>query len=366
MDEIAIGVERRPGLVPDLDIDARRDRPRARRARRASPLRPRPVVAASPTHLQEVAVQAIDVARLESLIGSERMSRFERIAEEAQAALAGRAIININSTAEGRRRRGAAADAARVRPRRRDRRALAGHRGRRGVLRDHQAHPQRPVRLSGRRRPARRRRARGATRACSAATRRAPRAGPTEATCILIHDPQTAGTGRGARRRGRQGRVALPRRASTSRTSGRSARGSSSAPTSRRSTPRGLCEAARSRHRSAAGPSACHPARRSIRSPPRTSRCPRATSGSHLGYVGLLDGDGRRRRSRSRAATGRQAGSPGTRTSSRAVRRRPPDAPLVVQASRWDRMKDMAGVMDGFAEHVDPSRGAHLVLAGPA
>jgi trehalose synthase len=29
-------------------------------------------------------------------------------------------------------------------------------------------------------------------------------------------------------------------------------------------------------------------------------------------------------------------------------------------------MKDMAGVMRGFAEHVDPALGAHLVLAGPA
>jgi trehalose synthase len=40
----------------------------------------------------------------------------------------------------------------------------------------------------------------------------------------------------------------------------------------------------------------------------------------------------------------------------------PPHAPLVTQVSRWDRMKDMPGVMAGFAEHVDD---AHLVLAGP-
>ena len=44
----------------------------------------------------------------------------------------------------------------------------------------------------------------------------------------------------------------------------------------------------------------------------------------------------------------------------------PADAPLVVQVSRWDRMKDMAGVMRGFVEHVDGDRDAHLVLAGPA
>jgi trehalose synthase len=43
----------------------------------------------------------------------------------------------------------------------------------------------------------------------------------------------------------------------------------------------------------------------------------------------------------------------------------PPDAPLVVQVSRWDRLKDMAGVMTAFAEHVEPGLGAHLLLAGP-
>ncbi len=38
--------------------------------------------------------------------------------------------------------------------------------------------------------------------------------------------------------------------------------------------------------------------------------------------------------------------------------------PLVVQVSRWDRLKDHMGVMLGFAEHV-VSPDAHLVLAGP-
>ena len=46
----------------------------------------------------------------------------------------------------------------------------------------------------------------------------------------------------------------------------------------------------------------------------------------------------------------------------------PPSAgtPLVVQVSRWDRMKDMAGVLHGFVAGVRPETGAHLVLAGPA
>jgi trehalose synthase len=44
----------------------------------------------------------------------------------------------------------------------------------------------------------------------------------------------------------------------------------------------------------------------------------------------------------------------------------PPDAPLVVQASRWDVWKDMRGVMAGFAEHLADLTGTHLVLAGPS
>jgi trehalose synthase len=41
-----------------------------------------------------------------------------------------------------------------------------------------------------------------------------------------------------------------------------------------------------------------------------------------------------------------------------------PEAPLVVQISRWDRLKDMAGVLRGFADHVADER-AVLALVGP-
>lgn len=43
----------------------------------------------------------------------------------------------------------------------------------------------------------------------------------------------------------------------------------------------------------------------------------------------------------------------------------PVDAPLVVQVSRWDRLKDPLGVMRGFVSHVRPND-AHLMLAGPS
>jgi trehalose synthase len=43
-----------------------------------------------------------------------------------------------------------------------------------------------------------------------------------------------------------------------------------------------------------------------------------------------------------------------------------PDDPMVLQVSRWDRLKDPLGVIQGFAEHVAPETDAHLVYAGPA
>jgi trehalose synthase len=43
----------------------------------------------------------------------------------------------------------------------------------------------------------------------------------------------------------------------------------------------------------------------------------------------------------------------------------PADVPLVVQISRWDALKDMAGVLEGFAARVADRTDAHLVLAGP-
>ncbi len=85
-----------------------------------------------------------------------------------------------------------------------------------------------------------------------------------------------------------------------------------------------------------------------------------------LGYAGLLTGDGTipavpfTRRDGSAGWINRhtdllQTGSPP-----------PPDVPLVVQVSRWDRIKDMPGVLNGFVEHVDTDLGAHLLLVGPA
>jgi trehalose synthase len=74
-----------------------------------------------------------------------------------------------------------------------------------------------------------------------------------------------------------------------------------------------------------------------------------------LGAAGLIAGDGAEPDAR-------------VRHEADVVREGPPPdpaVPLVVQVSRWDRMKDMAGVLEGFAQHVHAAP-AHLVLAGPA
>jgi len=43
----------------------------------------------------------------------------------------------------------------------------------------------------------------------------------------------------------------------------------------------------------------------------------------------------------------------------------PADAPLILQVSRWDPLKDPIGVIQGFATRADALEGVHLMLAGP-
>lgn len=84
-----------------------------------------------------------------------------------------------------------------------------------------------------------------------------------------------------------------------------------------------------------------------------------------LQYVGLLAGGGDEavgtfaRREGSRGRITRRVDLLGTGPAP------PADAPVVLQASRWDALKDMPGVLTGFADHVVDRTDAHLVLAGP-
>lgn len=80
-----------------------------------------------------------------------------------------------------------------------------------------------------------------------------------------------------------------------------------------------------------------------------------AVVGAVVGHIGLV-------------ACGRPAAVDGVRRHADILHAGPlppPEAPLVVQVSRWDRLKDMVGVMRGFTDHVPDELGAHLALVGP-
>ncbi len=83
-----------------------------------------------------------------------------------------------------------------------------------------------------------------------------------------------------------------------------------------------------------------------------------------LTYVGLLTGERREpaHRCTHRDGTKGYVRQPVDMVTGSAP---PPDVPVVLQASRWDAMKDMQGVMRGFAAHLVGTSDAHLILAGP-
>ncbi len=315
------------------------------------------------TTLQEVEVQALDVARLESLIGRERMIEFERIADEAQAALAGRTILNINSTAKGggvaemlqtllAYVRGAGIDARWLviegseeffAITKRIHNGIYGSPGDGGPLGD-------------------------AERRCYEEVLRRNadelRALVRPGDLVLIHDAQPLG-------------LAADLKSAGANVAWRSHIGRDDANDfSERAWEfiRPYLEAVDVVVVSKASfaPPFCAPEMVHVIAPsidpfsaknePMSPRNVRLA----LGYVGLIDGDG----SPPVVPFTRRDGSPGRINRHVDVLQSGPSpsaqAPLVVQASRWDRLKDMAGVMEGFAYNVDPSLGAHLILVGPA
>jgi trehalose synthase len=83
---------------------------------------------------------------------------------------------------------------------------------------------------------------------------------------------------------------------------------------------------------------------------PKNRALPPARVRALLAGVGLLEGG---------------AGDPSMRAIVGGAPPIPPGEPLVLQVSRWDRLKDMGGVMQGFAEHVCGRSDARLALVGP-
>jgi trehalose synthase len=312
--------------------------------------------------LHEVQVQAIDMARMAPLIGAERMSTTEKVAEVAQSALSGRAVININSAAAGggvaemlvsllAYVRGAGIDArwlviqgdhAFFEITKRIHNGLYGGPGDGGPLGEpERRHYERVLHANA--------------NELLALVRRGD--------IVVLHDPQPAGlagvlAGAGARviwrcHIGCDVPNEWTRRAWDFL----------------RPYLDGVQDYVVSRAAFAPPwtdgeaitviPPSIDPF--SPKNQPMSHRTVRMT----LGYVGLL-GDGG---APPDVPFARRDGSPGRINRHADILQTgpppPPQAPLVLQVSRWDRLKDMAGVMAGFAEHVDPGLGAHLVLAGP-
>ena len=316
------------------------------------------------THrLREVDVQAFDAARLEPLIGPARVNAFEEAAESVQSALAGRAVWNVNSTAVGggvaemlqtllAYVRGAGVDARWLviegdaeffAITKRIHNGLYGSPGDGGPLgADEHRHYEAVLRRNA--------------EELLALVR--------PGDLVVVHDPQPAGLAEAVMHAG----ATVIWRSHVGR-----------------DAPNEWTERAWEFLRPYLDEIGAYVVSRSAFAPPwaeagRTHVIPpsidpfsaknepmsRRNVRMALAYVGVLDGDGRP----PVVPFTRRDGSPGRINRHVDVVRSGPavrwDAPFVLQASRWDWMKDMAGVMEGFAEHVDPSLGAHLVLAGPA
>jgi trehalose synthase len=305
----------------------------------------------------------MDATRLEPLIGVERMARFEQAAEIARETLAGSSVLNVNSTGVGggvaemlqtllAYARGGGIDArwlviegdpAFFAITKRIHNGLYGSAGDGGELGQ-----------------AERRHYEDVLRANAHELRAVIRPGDV----VLIHDPQPAGLVTAARSAG--ARVVWRCHVGIDDPNEWSDR----AWAFLRPYLEEVNAIVASRSAFAppwADPAQVHVIRPSI-DPFSAKNEPISTRNAQLtlSYVGLLDGG---IETPPAVPFTRRDGSPG-RINRRVdiVQTGPPvpaDVPLVVQVSRWDRMKDMAGVMRGFVEHVEPSLGAHLLLCGP-
>ena len=278
--------------------------------------------------------------------------------EEARRLLDGRVVWNVNSTAQG----GGVVELLRplvaLRARRRGRRPLARDRGHAGVLHDHQAHPQPPARLRGRRRPAGRG-ARGAsTSRCWTRTSTEVADRVREGDVVIVHDPQPAGMLEAFRAAGAARDLALPRRRRTSRTTSCARPGRSCVPTS---PPAEVYVFSREafvwegldRDRVAVIPPSID-----VFSPKNVDLDP-DTVRAVLQASGLVAGGDEAESPRSSDTTARRAASSGAPSWSRSS----PWARTCRSCSRsraGTPLKDPLGVIRGFAEHVPADDRAHI------
>lgn len=308
---------------------------------------------AVPGHLREVALPPVDPERLAPIIGRERLDRLGERAASARQTLAGRSVVNVNSTAAG----GGVAEmlypllgyarAYGIDARwlviggepgffevtKRIHNGLYGGDGDGGALGEaERAAYERPL--------------------AAAASALAEAVAPADV--LVLHDPQTAGLI--PRLRGRVGTIVWRCHVGYDGTSPWVERswaflepylaGVDAVVFSRRSfVPAFLAGA-----RVAVVPPSIDPFTA------KNEDLPDDLVRRILAATGLVAGDGALPEGLplERVALVRDGAAPAARD------------PLVVQVSRWDRMKDMVGVMRAFAEGVELALGAHLVLAGPA
>ena len=312
--------------------------------------------------MREVAVQAIDAERLGPLIGAERMAAYEAAAVRARALLDGRSVVNVNSTATGggvaellesllAYARGAGidarwlvieGDAAFFAITKRIHNWIYGTPGDGGPLgAAERRHYERVAQRNA--------------RELQATVR--------PGDVVLLHDPQPAGLAPALRRAGVT--VVWRCHIGCDVANDWTARGWDFL----RPYVEEVDAVVVSRTAFAppwADPARVHAIPPSI-DPFSAKNQPMDAAQVHdaLVYVGMLAGEA----DGPHVAFTRRDGSPGRINRHADVLQTgpppPPDAPLVVQVSRWDRLKDMPGVMRAFAEHVDPGLGAHLLLAGP-
>jgi trehalose synthase len=314
--------------------------------------------------LHEVEVEAIDAVRLEPLIGAERMAHFERAAEAARDSLSGGSVWNVNSTAAG----GGVAEMLQMLL---SYARCAGIDARWLVIKGDPSFFAITKRIhnglygspgdGGDLGPAERRHYEGILRANADQLLALIRPGDV----VIVHDPQPAGLVAAAKSAGARVvwrcHVGLDHPNDWSERAWEFLRPY-------------LADAdAIVVSRAAFAPPWADPARvhviRPSIDPFSAKNEPVSIDNARLAlaHVGLT---GAAAETAPAATFTRRDGSAG-----RIVRRADviqtgpppsPDVPLVVQISRWDRMKDMAGVMKGFVQHVDLSLGAHLLLCGPA
>src|SRR5438128_1739540 len=312
--------------------------------------------------LQEVEVRAIAPGRLGSLLGPERAQRFETTAATARALLEGRAVVNVNSTATGggvaellqtllAYARGAGVDVRWV--------VIEGDQRFFEITKRIHNHLYGTPGDGGPLGEAERRDYEKTLRRNLAGLLDLVRAGDV----VVLHDPQTAGLAAAVRRAG--ARVVWRCHVGIDSPNEHSERGWKFL----RPYVEELdgyvfsCEwfapAWVPRERLAVIAPSIDPF-----SAKNESIAPEVVV-PLLQYVGLLGGGGQEpvasftRRDGSRGSVTRRVDLIGTGPPP------PSDAPVVLQASRWDALKDMPGVLVGFAEHVVDRSDAHLVLAGP-